>query len=120
MDKASTPPQMAQTFVTRISALVQVLEREHKQLSVCNLWTEGARLISLEGFPVWWTRCGREAGPRTCGSLQYRRLVTSLEQSEGLGDALQSRGVQTQEVLYNINVGGTRQLPVCQALATQA
>lgn len=49
MGGVPSPPHLAQTFVTRVSAVVRVLEAEHKQSSVWSLWSEGAKLIVFFG-----------------------------------------------------------------------
>lgn len=103
MGGVPSPSHLAQTFVVRVSAVAPVLEREHEQSSVWNLWTEDATLTVFFGK----VRCGVDM-MRERSRLQdsWESLVReagcfpSVEQSGELGfsgDTLHSPRVETQK-----------------------
>lgn len=99
------PSHLAQTVVVRVSAVAGGLEREHKQLSVWNLWVVGAKLIVFFRMvqcvvDTMWERKKQAPGlmgvPSAGGwLLPFRRAV------RGAGDTLRSPRVETQEAFIH-------------------
>lgn len=103
MGGVPSPSRLAQTFVVRVSAVARVLEREHKQSSVGNLWTEDATLIVFFGtvrcvVDTMWERSRHQDSWKS--PVREAGCFPSVEQSEELGvsgDTLHSPRVETQE-----------------------